>query len=529
MPASKRKIRPTYKAVAPTSPPPKKARSSQPSQAAKRRSRASNAPDVVNEDSIRDAESPPPSSPPPKPVPVHYIVAFTAKFESEVLVRSSKAGHTDGEGLRFRPRIYITEVIELARIKAEREGLTTYLYTSNITIHPLDRKARPPIIIDWKTNFEGSVWDLEVEPVIRLVAGEAKRGQSATVSIDIETVFSRYRNRLPESTLPDPPQLPPASTPARATQTARKKRKGTTTERMLAESKERDELTSRDNMNMLPLITQWTCKYSQCPQYPRQGHCYVEDGQHYRIAHWMWKEWQDAIYAGQTDILHMPASLRERCVPAAKARPWKSATPASTPNAQFPQQPWSPYSYMMAPTAPPYMPLGYYSPQQAAPQQQQQPNLPLHPQPTPQPPGALPPASSPPGQPDTDPDELIQGYFDHLIKKYPHQRAALGRAQNLLHEEAFDVEDLWTWLIEPAQHPRLAEVPPGLRKRIKTHLKEYLQHPAPPRPQRQQTHVPTAPTRSPFPAEIDLTQTDQSSERPDFKNENDELDKQIDE
>ena len=177
-----------------------------------------------------------------------------------------------------------------------------------------------------------------------------------------------------------------------------------------------------------------------------------------------------------------------------------------------------PYPYMMPPAASPYMPPGYYSPQQ-------QPNPPLHPQPTPQPPGILPPASSPLGQPDTDPDELIQGYFDHLIKKYPHQQTALSRAQNLFHKKAFDVEDLWSWIQKPAQHPRLVEVAPGLRKRIKTHLKEFLQHSAPPRPQRQRTHSSissTATTGPPITSEIDLTQTDQSSERTDSEDEEDE-------
>ena len=131
--------------------------------------------------------------------------------------KSYKAGHIDGEGLSFRGYTYITEVMELARCKAEKKGRSTYLYKNSITIHPLDRKARPPIAINWQNDLQGSIWSIQVEPVIRLVAGEVKKGQSTTVSIDIETAFSRYPDQLPKPKFSDPPHPPPTSAPARTT------------------------------------------------------------------------------------------------------------------------------------------------------------------------------------------------------------------------------------------------------------------------------------------------------------------------
>ena len=293
---------------------------------------------------------------------------------------------------------------------------------------------------------------------------------------------------------------------------------------MLAESRERDEHTTRDNMNMIPLLLKWQCRYSMCPNFPGRGHCYVKNRQHYRIQHWMFSEWQQRINDGNIDMDHMPPEICLRCVPAAKPRPTRSpaSTPASTsaPTAQSPQ-PWGSFSYMMTP-APSYMPFGYFPPQQAAPQQA---NSPLHLQPAPQQPilpqpVLIPLTSSPPNQPDNNPDVLIKGYFNYLIEKYPLQSSALSDAHKLLLESAFNVEDLWNWLRRPAEYPVLASIVEGLRKRIKTHLKSFLQSPVFSQVQHQPPVARRAPVISALTPIINLSQgeevrTDEAEESED--------------
>ena len=198
MPASKRKIKPTFKAVSQNSTSKRVKTSSTTSKTAiKARAR----PVSVDGDSILDAETPPP---PPKPNPVHYIVAWTIQFESEMLERSSKVAEIDGGCIGgFRASTYKENVEELVKKKTEKEGMRAYCYKNEITIHPLDRKAKNPIIVDWR-DFDDLIWNYAARPAIQLLAGEAKKGQSATISVAIETVYSRYQGRLPDITVQTP-------------------------------------------------------------------------------------------------------------------------------------------------------------------------------------------------------------------------------------------------------------------------------------------------------------------------------------
>lgn len=420
------------------------------------------------------------------PAPIHYLVEFTVLFEAEQLAKSSQLGAIlTSDRTNFRAGAYISHCEELARDVIARKGLQTHLYRNTVKIYPLvDRKTRGPIICDW-VSFDEEAWRLNIDPIIDRVAAEAKKGTNPTISVEIITIYSRFRDHLPD---PEPvgAPAPPPSTPAPAAQqtTAAKSpsklqsaaaaaaKAKSTTQKMLVESRIRD--LTRDSSALIPLVTKWRCRYDQCTNHPNSGSCYVLNRQHYRIPTWIFGVWQALIDSGDATDAIMPHDLLKQCLPAAKPRrekPQRSSSLVSAAQAQ-PQQPPYPYPYpYMMPQLPmqlptPYMayPPPFYPPpyppqgQPAAPHQHQN----------------TPPTSSPPRGNHEDPDVIIKGYLDDLIERYPLQTIPLRAAQDLLLKEAIDVDDLWTWLQEPEKFPKLAVIAPGLRKRIKTHLKFYL-------------------------------------------------------
>ena len=498
MPVSKRKIKPTAKTVSNPSTT-KRAKST----TARSKARAASL-IAVDQPILRTL------IPLSRPPPILYIAAWTIQFEHEILEKSSEIGKIDNIVSGFKAAHYLKRVKELVNKKAKREGIRAYLFKNEIIIHHIDRKAKPSISINWR-EFDSYTFETKAQPVIKLLAAETKKGQSATISVDIQTTYSRYQDHLPDPLPPNPPPATSTQQPA-ASQTTTKKKESTTT-KMLTESRERDELTTRDTVNLVPLINRWHCKYSMCPNYPKHGQYYVEDRQYYRIQYWMFGEWQAQINTGNADIDHMPPDIRSKCALAAKPRPTKTAAtpaPASTPQpiAQ-PPQPWG-FPYMMPPTAPYMPPFGYFPPQQTAPQ----PTNPLfHPRLVEQPP-----TSNPPDQPDSDPDELIKAFFNRLIRKYPSQATALTQAHKLLYKEAIDVDDLWKWLFHLIEYPSLASINQGIRKRIKLHLKHFLRSPDSlldpsqtlPQPPSRPVHVAIRHILSP--EEIDLTQDPPSAQ-----------------
>lgn len=124
-----------------------------------------------------------------------------------------------------------------------------------------------------------------------------------------------------------------------------------------------------------------------------------------------------------------------------------------------------PTPYMGPPAYPPY--LSPFYPPPNPPQEQQNP-------PRKQP--VTPPTSSPPQGPrDADPDLLIMRYFDHLTERFPIQADHLRMAKELILAQAFDIQGLSAWLKAPEKYPELTNIPHGLRGRIKTNLKPYLE------------------------------------------------------
>ena len=208
----------------------------------------------------------------------------------------------------------------------------------------------------------------------------------------------------------------------------------------------------------MPLLLRWKCRYSMCFNY--QSHCYIEAKLHYRVSTMIIGRWQEAISAGEATTEHMPRYLLLECELTVKLRAYRAQAKPVANQMQYLMQTWGGGPYWMAaqptPFYPPMLaPFSPYFPQQTF---GRPPGFPA-----PAPPLLPPPPTSSPSEPaDQDPDELLKGYFDYLIKKYPLQAGGLAAAQSKVLKEAIDVDDFWRWLKEPERYPELASINQGL-------------------------------------------------------------------
>ena len=261
------------------------------------------------------------SSPPPStqltaqiPPPVVYFVEYSIFFEHIELRKNTEMGGFSG---RFSPRLYPCFCLELAQETARQRGLATYLYQNEVFIKPLGGKG-DPWPIDWMpaTSLH---WAMHIQPIINQIASHAKKGQDPTINLKIKSVFSRYEGRLPEAadtassaqftatvsqqTIQGSLNLStqPSKTPA--------KRGRSTTENMLAESRDRDRL-SNDHPSIMPLMKRWKCTLIFCYNNKVSGECWVgRDTLHYQISRHILGVWAKYIREGQADAEHIPPDL----------------------------------------------------------------------------------------------------------------------------------------------------------------------------------------------------------------------------
>ena len=101
---------------------------------------------------------------------------------------------------------------------------------------------------------------MHIEPIIRQIASEAKKGQNSTINLSIKLVYSRFNGFLSaaptaaqsataasQQTTQKPPNLI-----RETSKTSAKRGRSTTSNNMLIESRERDKLTL--NVTIIPLI-----------------------------------------------------------------------------------------------------------------------------------------------------------------------------------------------------------------------------------------------------------------------------------
>ncbi|MCJ1327273.1 hypothetical protein MMC10_003941 [Thelotrema lepadinum] len=478
---SKRVRKPTKKAAEPPPPPPIAA-------PAQKRARQQKSPPKPHPRSPSPLSSPAASFPPPSaqpaapiPPPPTFLVQYSVFFEHIELKKHTELGGATGS---FSPAHYSVVSLDIAEQKAGKEGLATHLVRNEVSIKPLGGKEYT-WTLDWRpaTSIE---WAMRIKPIINQIASHPKKGQDPTVNLKIESVFSRYEGRLPVAAEAASASQSTATASQQTAQELRTeasktlaKRARSTTEVMLAESRERDKLTC-DSVSIMPLMKRWKCSLVSCHSFQVSGECYVgRDGIHYRLPRHILGAWAKYIKAGQADMEYMPPDLLQELRPARAPR-GKDKTPALSmlqpfghpymmppPAAMYP----SPYSWLppyMGGAAPfPSFPPIFHPQQQQQQQQQQQPGNHVLP--------GLPATSSPPALPDDDVDDLVQGYFDWMIKKYPRQETELRRIASIMHGEAFELPDVRMWAKNLEENAKLAGIPVKLRERIDKNYKPYLQ------------------------------------------------------
>ena len=264
-----------------------------------------------------------------------------------------------------------------------------------------------------------------------------------------------------QTTIPSSFQAPQSSQAAASCQVAVEaiKQRKTVTNIGLAKSRERD--WEIDTPSVIPIMQRWACLYKPCRNYGET--CYVEDGTHWRVNTPQAHAWASLVDEGNARLDIMPRRVKLYCKPVSQPRPAR-ASRASNKQESRPSVPqgWAPY--------PPMIPMPYpgmpsYLPQYLPPTQS-----------TVMPDPSLP-SSSPPQHNGFDPDELLAGFFDYLIKKNPSQAGALHRAKESVHEEALDAKMLWKWAQGIESYSKLADIPKVIQKRIKDGLKPYLNTP----------------------------------------------------
>ena len=428
------------------------------------------------------SSSPPPSPPQsaqkavPEPPPPAYIIEYSILFEHTVLKKNTELGGARGS---FRPRAYVSISQEIASKHAEEKGLANYLFQNEVSIKPPGGKG-DPLSVDWMPDT-GFYWAMNIEPIILQIASQAKKGQDSTVYLKIKSVYSRFEGYLPpagttaQSTATKSQQVtqePPGS--ASETSKTPAKRGRSTTENMLIEARERDKLTA-SSVTLMPLMKRWKCSLITCHNYQKGGECWVgPDAIHYRIPRHILGSWAKLIQRGQADAEHLPPDLLQDLRPVRTPRGKDKAPvhpiqqpfgyPYITPSAPVYTNPYGWLPPYPGPAAPfhsfPHAYPPFFPPQQ----QQGTPHAAMGP----------PSGSSPPQIPPGDPDELVEGYFDWMIKKYPRQEAELRKTARIMLEEAYLMPDLQKWAKNLDENPKLVGVPCKLKERIDKDFKPYL-------------------------------------------------------